>query len=164
MRDRLLAQCATLGPIGSLPAPGTMGSLAALILGACITINFGLGALVVAIILVTILGFPAADAHFRVTGIKDSGSVVIDEVVGQWLPLLVIPVPALLNADYMNMLVAAFILFRIFDIIKIGLVKKAESLPGATGVMADDVVAGIMAGLVIMIGFHLYIQAWSQSV
>ena len=160
MRDRLLAQCATLGPIGSLPAPGTMGSLAALILGACITINFGVGVLVVAIILATILGFPAADAHFRVTGIKDSGSVVIDEVVGQWLPLLVIPVPALLNADYMIMLAGVFILFRIFDIIKIGLVKKAESLPGATGVMADDVVAGIMAGLVIMIGFHV----WSQSV
>ena len=160
MRDRLLAQCATLGPIGSLPAPGTMGSLAALILGACITINFGVGVLVVAIILATILGFPAADAHFRVTGIKDSGSVVIDEVVGQWLPLLVIPVPALLNTDYMIMLAGVFILFRIFDIIKIGLVKKAESLPGATGVMADDVVAGIMAGLVIMIGFHV----WSQSV
>ena len=160
MRDRLLAQCATLGPIGSLPAPGTMGSLAALILGACITINFGVGVLVVAIILATILGFPSADAHFRVTGIKDSGSVVIDEVVGQWLPLLVIPVPALLNADYMIMLAGVFILFRIFDIIKIGLVKKAESLPGATGVMADDVVAGIMTGLVIMIGFHV----WSQSV
>ena len=160
MRDRLLAQCATLGPIGSLPAPGTMGSLAALILGACITINFGVGVLVVAIILATILGFPAADAHFRVTGIKDSGSVVIDEVVGQWLPLLVIPVPALLNTDYMIMLAGVFILFRIFDIIKIGLVKKAESLPGATGVMADDVVAGIMTGLVIMIGFHV----WSQSV
>lgn len=164
MRDRFFAQCATLGPIGSLPAPGTMGSLTALILGAFITINFGVGTLVIAIVLATILGFSAADAHFRVSGIKDSGSVVIDEVVGQWLPLLVIPVPALLNADYIIMLGLAFIMFRIFDIIKIGLVKKAERLPGATGVMADDVVAGIMAGLVIMIGFHLYIQIFSQQV
>ena len=158
MRDRLLAQCATLGPIGTLPAPGTMGSLAAIILGAGITITLGLGGLVVAIIIATILGFPAANAHYRTTGIKDSGSVVIDEVVGQWLPLLVIPVPPLLNTDYIIMLVAAFVLFRVFDIVKIGLVKKAENLPGAAGVIADDIVAGIMAGIVIMIGFHLFVR------
>ena len=106
-----------------------MGSLAALILGACITINFGVGVLVVAIILLLFWAF-LPQMHISASQVlKDSGSVVIDEVVGQWLPLLVIPVPALLNTDYMIMLAGVFILFRIFDIIKIGLVKKRKACP-----------------------------------
>ena len=154
MRDHILAQVATLGPIGKLPAPGTMGSLAAIILGAVITINLGVAALIIFIVAATIIGFPAADAHYRVTGIKDSGAVIIDEVVGQWLVLLVLPVAPGLSLSYLVMLGIAFVLFRFFDIVKFGPVKKAESLPGAAGVMADDVVAGILAGLVIMISVH----------
>jgi phosphatidylglycerophosphatase A len=153
MRDRLLAHSATLGPIGNLPAPGTMGSLLALIIGGGITITIGIESLVVLIVVATILGFPAADAHFRLTGIKDSGSVIIDEVVGQWLVLLAIPIAPALNTSYITMLVIAFVLFRFFDIFKMGPVKIAEDLPGAAGVMADDVVAGILAGLVILLGF-----------
>ena len=156
MRDKIFAQLATLGPIGTLPAPGTMGSLVAVIMGALITINFGVGILIVFIIVATILGFLAADAHFRITGIKDSGSVVIDEIVGQWLVLLVIPFAPQFNIEYTIMLGVAFVLFRFFDIVKMGPVKKAESLPGATGVMADDVVAGILAGLIIMVSFNVY--------
>ncbi len=152
MRDRLLAQIATLGPIGALPAPGTMGSLAAIITGAAITINFGVGVLVIGIILAGIIGVPAASAHYRVTGIKDSGAVIIDEVVGQWLVLLVIPITPALTPAYLIMLGVAFALFRLFDIVKMGPVKTAEDLPGAIGVMADDVVAGIIAGIIILIG------------
>jgi phosphatidylglycerophosphatase A len=152
-RDRLLAQFATMGPVGNLPAPGTMGSLLALIIGGGITITIGIGSLVVFIVAATILGFPAASAHHRLTGIKDSGSVIIDEVVGQWLVLLAIPIAPAPTSSYVTMLVIAFVLFRFFDIFKMGPVKMAEDLPGAAGVMADDVVAGILAGLVIMLGF-----------
>ena len=135
--DKFLSNLATLGPIGMLPAPGTMGSLVAVILGGLITINLGLGTLVIILALVTILGFPAANAHYRLTGVKDSGSVVIDEVIGQWLPLLIIPMLPSYSLKY-------------------GLVKKAEKLPGAYGVIADDVIAGILAGLCLLIGYKIY--------
>jgi phosphatidylglycerophosphatase A len=153
--DRILAQIATLGPVGTWPAPGTMGSFVAVITGVAITIYGGIGSLVVAIIIATLIGFPAADAHQRITGITDSGSVVIDEVVGQWLVLLAIPYSAGsiadLPADYIICVIAAFALFRLFDIVKIGPVKMAEDLPGAAGVMADDVMAGALAGGIIIL-------------
>ena len=149
-KDRILASIATLGPIGQLPAPGTMGSLAALVIGVLIAMNGGLGMLMMATLIVSILGLSSAGAHFRVTGIKDSGAVVIDEVAGQWLVLLAIPFPPDLTPIYLISVAAAFGLFRFFDIIKIGPVKMAEDLPGAAGVMADDVVAGAMAGGVLI--------------
>ena len=154
--DKFLSNLATLGPIGMLPAPGTMGSLVAVILGGLITINLGLGTLVIILALVTILGFPAANAHYRLTGVKDSGSVVIDEVIGQWLPLLIIPMLPSYSLKYGAALIFSFVLFRFFDILKYGLVKKAEKLPGAYGVIADDVIAGILAGLCLFIGYKIY--------
>lgn len=149
--DRIFAQLATLGPVGALPAPGTMGSLVAVIAGVIISLYGGIGSLVVAIVIATLIGFPAADAHQRVTGIKDSGAVIIDEVVGQWLVFLAIPYAAGATTEYILSVGAAFLLFRLFDIVKKGPVKIAEDLPGAAGVMADDVVAGAMAGGVIIL-------------
>ena len=87
----LTAAIATLGPVGMLPAPGTAGSFAAIIMAAVITHQAGIGGLVVALVIVVLLAFPAIDAHYRKTGIKDAGPVVIDEVIGQWLPLLLLP-------------------------------------------------------------------------
>lgn len=151
-KDRILASIATLGPIGHLPAPGTMGSLVAVVTGVGIAMNGGLGMLAIATLMVSIIGLTSASAHFRVTGIKDSGAVVIDEVAGQWLVLLAIPFTPDLSSIYLIFVVAAFLLFRFFDIVKFGPVKMAEDLPGAAGVMADDVVAGALAGgVVIMI-------------
>ncbi|MCE2517849.1 MAG: phosphatidylglycerophosphatase A, partial [Alphaproteobacteria bacterium] len=120
---------------------------------AAVAISFygGIGSLVVAIVIATLLGFPAADAHFRVTGIKDSGAVIIDEVVGQWLVFLAIPYAVAATPEYILSVIAGFLLFRLFDIVKMGPVKVAEDLPGAAGVMADDVVAGAMAGAVIIL-------------
>ena len=153
--DRILAYIATLGPVGALPAPGTMGSLVASGAGVIISLYGGIGSLVVAVVIATLIGFPAADAHYRVTGIKDSGAVIIDEVVGQWLVFLAIPYAAGLTAEYIIAVVAGFALFRLFDIVKIGPVKIAEDLPGAAGVMADDVVAGALAGGVIILATSL---------
>lgn len=148
--QRILAQIATLGPIGGLPAPGTMGSMVALMSGLLIVLELGIGVLVITIIAATIIGFPAADAHYKTTGIKDSGAVVIDELVGQWLVFLAIPFAPDYTLEYALSVAAAFMLFRFFDIVKLGPVKIAEELPGAAGVMADDVVAGVFAGGVII--------------
>ena len=146
---KILAQTATLGLIGKLPAPGTAGSLVAVISGAFIAVQFGIGALTLATALVAILGFPAAKAHERLTGKKDAGEVVIDEVAGQWLTLLAVPIAPTLSPLYLAYAAAAFLLFRLFDITKIGWIKTAENLPGAAGVMADDILAAIFAGVII---------------
>ena len=78
------------------------------------------------------------------TGRHDAGEVVIDEVAGQWIALLVVPL------DW-RWYLAAFLLFRVFDILKPGPVRMAEKLPGGVGVMADDIVAGVFAGVCLLI-------------
>ena len=142
-----LAQLATLGPIGRhLPAPGTVGSVSALITGFFLAKN-GFIILFSALLLVTILGVFAADAYSQLTGTDDAGEVIIDEVAGQWLVLLCIPP----NIDSALLWYGAgFVLFRLFDILKPWPVSAAEGLPGGIGVMADDVVAGTLAGMVLL--------------
>jgi phosphatidylglycerophosphatase A len=141
-QDRLpfLAQLATLGPIGHLrPAPGTIGSLVAVISGYVIA-GFGTGWLLLATALVSVVGVVAADQYGQATGRKDPGEVIIDEVAGQWLALCAAP-------HDMVWFFAGFILFRFFDILKPGPVRWAEKWPGGVGVMADDIIAGMLTAL-----------------
>ena len=145
LADIFLCNLATLGPIGHLrPAPGTIGSLVALGSGYLIA-NFSLGVLVAAILALSILGIFAAERYGQRTGKKDASEVIIDEVVGQWIPLVIIP----LEIDWY---IVAFLLFRIFDISKFGPVGHAETFTGGVGVMADDLMAGILAALVLWMG------------
>jgi len=143
--DILLCNLATLGPIGHVrPVPWTIGSLVALGTGYMIA-SFSLGVLVATILAVAILGVFAAQRYGQRTGKKDSSEVIIDEVAGQWIPLVIIP----LEAEWY---LAAFLLFRFFDISKIGPVGHAEKFSGGIGVMADDLVAGILAAVVLWVG------------
>ena len=143
--DILLCNLATLGPIGYLrPAPGTIGSLFALGTGYMIA-SFSLGALVSAILTISILGVFASERHAQRTGKKDASEVIIDEVAGQWIPLVIIPLDV-------KWYIAAFLFFRFFDISKIGPVGHAEKFMGGIGVMADDLVAGFLAALVLWLG------------
>ena len=143
--DILLCNLATLGPIGYVrPVPGTIGSLVAVGTGYLLA-SFSLGLLVAAILAVAILGIFAAERYGQRTGKKDASEVIIDEVAGQWIPLVIIP----LEVEWY---VAAFMLFRFFDISKIGPVGHAENFTGGIGVMADDLVAGILAALVLWLG------------
>ena len=145
LADILLCNLATLGPIGHLrPAPGTIGSLVALGTGYLIA-KFSLGVLVAAILALSILGMFAAERYGQRSGKKDAAEVIIDEVAGQWIPLVIIP----LEIDWY---IAAFLLFRFFDISKIGPVGHAERFAGGVGVIADDLVAGILAALVLWLG------------
>ena len=70
--------------------------------------------------------------------------MVIDELAGQWIALLVVPL------DWRWWL-AAFVLFRLFDIVKPGPVRMAERLSGGLGVMADDVVAGVLVAILLLV-------------
>ena len=145
LADILLCNLATLGPIGHLrPAPGTIGSLVALGTGYLIA-NISLGVLVAAILALSILGVFAAERYGQHTGKKDASEVIIDEIAGQWIPLVIIPLE-------IGWYIAAFLLFRFFDISKIGPVGHAETFTGGVGVMADDLIAGILAALVLWLG------------
>jgi len=144
----VLYYLATLGPIGrKLPAPGTAGSLVALIAGYCL-LSLGWWVLATATILCCIIGVFAADIYSVKTGTHDAGAIIIDEVAGQWIVLLFIPI------GFWSCLLA-FVLFRLYDITKCWPVNKAEALSGGIGVMADDIVAGIMAGISALIIIYL---------
>ena len=138
---------ATFFGIGRLrPGPGTWGSAATVLLWAAIahSVNPNLRtptAIVLAVI-VTLIGIPAATQVARAYATKDPQFVVIDEVAGQLITLIAVPL------DWKTFL-AGFILFRVFDILKPPPVRQLERLPEGSGIVFDDVGAGIFA-LVVM--------------
>ncbi len=133
------------------PAPGTWGSLAALpFIYLAYTVAGNAGIAFMAAILF-ILGYCATKDYIEKTGEKDASPVVIDEVVGMSITL--IPVA------YFDPILWAlgFILFRLFDAVKIGPVGWCDrKIPGAYGVMADDIVAGLLAAFAV-VGYQLYV-------
>ena len=144
--DRLATAFATLGGVGYLPAvPGTWGSLATLPLCWLVALP-GSPVLYAAVILgVTALGIPAAGVAERVLRTKDAKPVVIDEVAGMLLTLFLVPITPLTLA-------AGFFLFRVFDVLKVFPANRLEHLGGGTGIVADDLMAGVYANVVLQIG------------
>ncbi len=143
--------------VGYLPlAPGTWGSLLAvliyLVLRTSASWAYGrfVATQIVLIASATALGIWAASRTERILKIKDPGRVVIDEVAGQLIALL--PVPLSADSKWPVWLMGAFLLFRLFDIVKPYPARKLESLPGGLGIMADDLVAGVYAGLLLSLG------------
>jgi phosphatidylglycerophosphatase A len=141
--SRLARAIATGFGLGRVPrAPGTAASLAAALAGAFL-LAFSPALLAAAAVLALAAGLWA----LRRLGVRDDPpSVVIDEIAGQWIALLGAVSPGPYSV------LAAFLLFRVFDIAKPGPIRAAERLPGAAGVMADDVLAGILAGLLLFTG------------
>lgn len=135
---------ATVGGIGWLPlAPGTWGSLAALPIGWLIVSLGGIPALAGCAIVVFCAGIWACDRYSDLTNTHDAGACVVDEVVGQWIVLLVVPLNPWLYA-------VAFLTFRLFDITKPWPASWADrAVSGGFGVMLDDVFAGIQGAVVI---------------
>ncbi|MCC8426237.1 phosphatidylglycerophosphatase A [Mucilaginibacter sp. UR6-11] len=96
---------------------------------------------------VTVLGIWSGNKVEPLWG-KDHGRVVIDEVAGMFLTLLFIPV----TIPY---IITGFVLFRFFDIAKPLLIRKLEALPGGWGVMADDLLAGVYANILLQVIIRL---------
>ncbi|MCB1651608.1 MAG: phosphatidylglycerophosphatase A [Alphaproteobacteria bacterium] len=129
------------------PAPGTWGSLGSLPFGLLIFKFSGLIGLLAAIVLVSLVGYWAADRFEKNTGIHDCKMVVIDEVAGQWIALL--PVFYFWGLNGLGVL-SAFLLFRVFDILKPWPVSYFDKkIDNAIGVMGDDIVAGLYGALII---------------
>ncbi len=128
------------------PGPGTWGSLATVLLWWLLASRLPAPSLLpinlLLIVISVAIGIPAATLEARGCGTKDPSHVVIDEVAGQLVTLLLCPIrwPALL---------AALLLFRIFDILKPPPVRSLEKLPEGTGIVVDDLGAGVY-GLIVM--------------
>jgi phosphatidylglycerophosphatase A len=122
-------------------AAGTVASAAAALTGAGL-LHLSPLALAMAALLATVGGTVAV----RRAGVEgDPGWVVIDEFAGQWISLMALARPTL------GGVIAAFVLFRLFDVTKLGPVGWADRQHGAFGIMADDVIAGIITAVVLVL-------------
>jgi len=135
-------------------APGTVGSLAAI--PAWFLLNmFGWPAVLIAVAILIPVGIRSTALETQGSEDHDPSRVVIDEVVGQWIALLPISIGLIPLAVIPVLL--AFGLFRLFDITKLGPIGWADRMSTPTGVMLDDVIAGIFAAIVLaLIGVILW--------
>jgi len=129
-------------------APGTVGSAAAVAIAILLVRLAGFAPWHFLILAVLLFGPAvwAADIAAAAAKIKDPGFVVVDEVIGQWITLA--------GASSLNWrtYLAAFALFRLFDIWKPAPVRQLEALPGGWGINADDAMAGVYGALVLWLG------------
>jgi phosphatidylglycerophosphatase A len=144
---------ASVGGIGFLrPAPGTWGSLAALPLAYGLHQLGGFWLLVMATLIATALGWYATAVVTREGPDHDPSWVVVDELVGQWIALFPVSYgAAMMGVEVWRLWpgwIAAFVLFRLFDIRKPWLVGRMDARGDTAGVMLDDVIAGVFAALV----------------
>jgi phosphatidylglycerophosphatase A len=130
------------------PGPGTWGSLAATLLWSAsarsIAPEHRTLAALLAVAVVTAIGIPAATSFARAVGKKDPQQVVIDEVAGQLLTLAFAPLT-------WKPVLAGFILFRAFDMLKPPPIRSLEKLPDGTGIVVDDLGAGVYAAIVLQL-------------
>jgi len=150
--DYLALAIATCG-VGYLPLmPGTYGSLVGVgifwVLTQVVKGNALIAVVLVAIVAITFVGIWAASRTEELSGRKDPGKVVVDEVAGQLISLF----PLTLFTDWTIVaVIISFILFRFFDIVKPYPARRLESLKGGYGIMCDDLVAGVYGAVITAI-------------
>lgn len=139
--NKILVMIATFFNVGKFPlAPGTLASFITTIVFYLVNVHLkpSIYEQIATIVVLFIIGIPAASASEKHFQKKDPGQCVIDEVPGQMISLLFVPYSVGLYA-------AGFFLFRFFDIFKPFPVKQADRIKGGFGVMFDDILAGLYA-------------------
>ncbi|PDW33587.1 hypothetical protein BB453_03080 [Helicobacter pylori] len=132
----------------SKKAPGTIGSLVALLLGLPILI-FSANTLFLGAIFIGLIAIAQIDKEEEESKIHDSSHIVIDELVGMWLAMAI-------SGLSLAGVVLSFIFFRIYDITKPSLIGKIDKeVKGGLGVVADDALAGVLAGLSVLLVIHI---------
>ncbi|GHR90816.1 phosphatidylglycerophosphatase A family protein [Helicobacter pylori] len=132
----------------SKKAPGTIGSLVALLLGLPILI-FSANTLFLAAVLIGLIAIAQIDKEEEESKIHDSSYIVIDELVGMWLAM------AISGLSLVGVFLS-FIFFRIYDITKPSLIGKIDKeVKGGLGVVADDALAGVLAGLSVLLAINI---------
>ncbi|WP_199495838.1 phosphatidylglycerophosphatase A family protein [Helicobacter pylori] len=128
----------------SKKVPGTIGSLVALLLGLPVLI-FSANTLFLGAILIGLIAIAQIDKEEEESKIHDSSYIVIDELVGMWLAMAI-------SGLSLAGVVLSFIFFRIYDITKPSLIGKIDKeVKGGLGVVADDALAGVLAGLSVLL-------------
>ncbi|WQX09958.1 phosphatidylglycerophosphatase A [Helicobacter pylori] len=132
----------------SKKAPGTIGSLVALLLGLPVLI-FSANTLFLGAIFIGLIAITQIDKEEEESKIHDSSYIVIDELVGMWLAMAI-------SGLSLAGVILSFIFFRIYDITKPSLIGKIDKeVKGGLGVVADDALAGILAGLSVLLVIHI---------
>jgi phosphatidylglycerophosphatase A len=122
-------------------APGSAGSIAAAVVGYFILGYFPLDTLFLLTILITIIGIREINKYEKITGTHDDKSIVIDEVAGLWLAFV-------FSSATLPQMIFSFAYFRLFDIWKPSIIGRIDrDVKGGLGVMGDDIIAGIAAGI-----------------
>ncbi|GAA9162930.1 phosphatidylglycerophosphatase A [Helicobacter pylori] len=132
----------------SKKAPGTIGSLVALLLGLPVLI-FSANTLFLVAVLIGLIAIAQIDKEEEESKIHDSSYIVIDELVGMWLAMAI-------SGLSLAGVVLSFIFFRIYDITKPSLIGKIDKeVKGGLGVVADDALAGVLAGLSVLLVINI---------
>ena len=140
-----LSRFAEAYPIGhSKYAPGTIGSFIGVLVGYFLILNLNIKFYLIFIIIFIMISYFLCEAHLKLYNVKDPKEVVIDEISGQFIAILGCVQSEKSTHIFLSLLLS-FVLFRFFDITKIGPIKRFENLPNGIGIMADDIVAGLFA-------------------
>ncbi|TPI03242.1 phosphatidylglycerophosphatase A family protein [Helicobacter pylori] len=132
----------------SKKAPGTIGSFVALLLGLPVLI-FSANTLFLAAVLIGLIAIAQIDKEEEESKIHDSSYIVIDELVGMWLAMAI-------SGLSLAGVILSFIFFRIYDITKPSLIGKIDKeVKGGLGVVADDALAGVLAGLSALLAINI---------
>ncbi|MGH1582515.1 phosphatidylglycerophosphatase A [Helicobacter pylori] len=132
----------------SKKAPGTIGSLVALLLGLPVLI-FSANTLFLGAVFIGLIAITQIDKEEEESKRHDSSYIVIDELVGMWLAMAI-------SGLSLAGVVLSFIFFRIYDITKPSLIGRIDKeVKGGLGVVADDALAGVLAGLSALLVIHI---------
>ncbi len=136
----------TVGFSGLSPkAPGTVGSFVSLIIGLFLLEFLHVSTLFLLALLITVIAIKQIDIYEKEVGMHDGKEIVIDELAGMWITLAICGIN---SSNVLFMAPIAFIFFRLFDIWKPSFIGKIDrDVKGGLGVMGDDVLAGIAAGI-----------------
>ena len=136
----------TVGFSGLSPkAPGTVGSFVSLIIGLFLLEFLHPSTLFLLSLLITVIAIKQIDIYEKGVGVHDGKEIVIDELAGMWITLAICGIN---SSNVLFMAPIAFIFFRLFDIWKPSFIGKIDrDVKGGLGVMGDDVVAGVAAGI-----------------
>ena len=158
-----LSRFAEVYPIGhSKYAPGTMGSLIGVLIGCFLILNLDVKFYLIFLLIFIIVSYLLCEAHLKFYNKKDPKEVVVDEISGQFIAILGCVQSDKSTYIFLSLLLS-FVLFRFFDITKIGIIKRFENLPNGIGIMADDILAGLFAlvtqaAILTSLNLNIYIK------
>ena len=162
-----LSRTAELYPIGhSKYAPGTIASFVGVLIGYFLILKLDIKFYLIFLFIFIFISYFLCEAHLKLNNKKDPKEVVLDEVAGQFIAILACIQSEEFTYIFLSLLLS-FILFRFFDITKIGPIKKFENLPNGIGIIADDIAAGLFAfitqaAILTSLNQNIYIQTlWS---